>query len=245
MAFPARMVDRRLILRSAAAAALGAAGLPGRSLAQQGLRFGASLPFSFEALKDRARAMAGAPYAPAPRPAPEVLQRVDYDAHGKIKFRTDLALWADGRSRYPVTFFHLGRYFQSPVRMYVAERGAAREILYDPSYFDMPVDSPARGLPENSGFAGFRFQESRAGDLDWRKNDWVAFLGASYFRAIGQLHQYGLSARGVALDTVMADRPEEFPDFTRIYIGPEDGVTVTVHALLEGPSITGAYQFTM
>ena len=43
------------------------------------------------------------------------------------------------------------------------------------------------------------------------KNDWVAFLGAAYFRAIGELRQYGLSARGVALDVAVADRAEEFP----------------------------------
>jgi glucans biosynthesis protein len=73
----------------------------------------------------------------------------------------------------------------------------------------------------------------------------VAFLGASYFRAIGELHQYGLSARGVAIDTAVADRNEEFPDFTRIFIGPQSGDTVTVYALLEGPKIVGAVKFLM
>ena len=63
-----------------------------------------------------------------------------------------------------------------------------------------------------------RIQEARDGALDWRKNDWVAFLGAAYFRAIGEFRQYGLSARGVALDVAVADRPEEFPDFTNFYI---------------------------
>ena len=65
------------------------------------------------------------------------------------------------------------------------------------------------------------FRKPKDGPLDWKKNDWVAFLGASYFRAIGELRQYGLSARGVALDTWQAGRPEEFPDFTNVYIGPE------------------------
>ena len=91
---------------------------------------------------------------------------------------------------------------------------AASEILYDPDYFSMPADSPAKQLPRGAGFAGFRFQESRSGDpqkLDWHKNDWVAFLGASYFRGIGELYQYGLSARGVALNVSSADHPEEFP----------------------------------
>jgi glucans biosynthesis protein len=75
----------------------------------------------------------------------------------------------------------------------------------------------------------------------------VAFLGASYFRAIGELYQYGLSARGLALDTAVAGRAEEFPDFTKIYIEtPRDGDdSVTIHALLEGPSVVGAYRFVM
>ena len=79
-------------------------------------------------------------------------------------------------------------------------------------------NSVARGLPKGAGFAGMRIQEARDGALDWRKNDWVAFLGAAYFRAIGELHQYGLSARGVALDVAVADRSEEFPDFTQFYV---------------------------
>ena len=126
---------------------------------------------------------------------------------------------------WPVTFFHLGRYFQKPVRMHVVEGGKAREIVYDESYFEMPADSPAKQLPPGAGFAGFRFQESRSGHpgrkgekLDWRKNDWVAFLGASYFRAIGELYQYGLSARGLAVDPAVGDRPEEFPDFTHVWL---------------------------
>jgi len=208
---------------------------------------GAPAPFSFDGLKKRARDMARGAYVAPPRPAPEILEQIDYDAHGKIKFRTDLALWANGPSDFPVTFFHLGRFFQRPVRMHVIERGQAREIIYDDAYFEMPADSPAHKLPDNSGFAGFRFQEARSGKLDWRTNDWVAFLGASYFRAIGELFQYGLSARGLAIDTAVYGKNEEFPDFTHIYFDtPAPGSdTVTVYALLDGPSVSGAFRFVM
>jgi periplasmic glucans biosynthesis protein len=242
------MIDRRQLLQCAAATAgLAACGFPRDVLAQAGLRLGPSTPFTFDALKQRAREMAGSAYLPPPRPSPEVLQRIDYDAHGKIKFKTDLALWAEGPSEFPVTFFHLGRFFQRPVRMHVTDRGQAREIVYDSAYFDMPEGSPAHELPSNSGFAGFRFQEPRSGKLDWRKNDWVAFLGASYFRAIGELYQYGLSARGLAVDVAVFGRNEEFPDFTHVYFEtPQPGSdTVTVHALLDGPSVTGAFRFVM
>ena len=49
---------------------------------------GAPAPFSFEALKKRARDMAARPMRRRPDPRPEVLEQIDYDAHGKIKFKT-------------------------------------------------------------------------------------------------------------------------------------------------------------
>ena len=160
------------------------------------------------------------PTRPPPRPAPEVLQKINYEEWGKIRYRDDYALFANGPGRFPVTFFHLGLFFQKAVRMHVVDGGESRQIVYDQSYFDMPADSPARDLPKGAGFAGLRIQEARDGALDWHKNDWVAFLGAAYFRSIGELSQYGLSSRGVAIDVAVADRPEEFPDFTDFYIEP-------------------------
>lgn len=212
--------------------------------AQTGLKFGPPVPFDFEALKAEARRLAARPYVPPP-PAPEALKQIDYEAWGQIAFDTDRALFKD--SRFPVTFFHLGVFFQDPVRMYAVQGGQAREVIYDPADFHMPANSPARGLAKGAGFAGLRIQEPKDGALDWRKNDWAAFLGASYFRTIGQLYQYGLSARAVAVDTAVADRPEEFPAFTRLFVEqPKAGSdAIVVHALVEGPSLAGACRFVM
>ena len=255
-------MDRRGFT-AAALAQLAALGLVGEANAQTpppgqtALVLGNPVPFSFDTLKVRARDLAALPYLPPPRPSPEIVGQIDYAIHGSLKYRTDLALFADGPGQFPVTFFHLGQYFQKSVRMHVLRDGQAREIVYEPAYFDMPQGSIARQLQPNAGFAGFRFQENRnghpsrggrdGGKLDWRKNDWVAFLGASYFRGIGEDYQYGLSARGLAIDPGLPNKPEEFPDFTNFYIeAPADGSnTVTVLALLESPSITGAYRFVM
>jgi glucans biosynthesis protein len=238
--------DRRTLLRVAAALtaatgdnmlALGAA---------PALRLGRAAPFSFDRLKESARQLAGQPYTPPPQPAPEIVSALDYDAWGKISFKTDRALFADGPGRFPVTFFHLGMFFRKSVSMNVVTDGKAREILYESSDFDMPPNSVARKLPEGAGFAGLRIQEQRDGKLDWRKNDWVAFLGAAYFRAVGELGQYGLSARGLALDSAVAGKPEEFPDFTHLYIEAMPGTDqITIYALLNGPSVAGAYRFVM
>lgn len=204
----------------------------------------AGRPFSFEALSRRARSMARRAYVPPARPMPEVVQKIDYDAHGKIKYRPDKAPFAERDGAYPVTFFHLGQFFGKPVRMYLLQDGSAHEVEYKPELFDMPADSPAHALPKNCGFAGFRFQEWNTAE-DWRTQDWVAFLGASYFRAIGALGQYGLSARGVAIDAAVAEKDEEFPDFVEFYIEAADKpeAPVVVYALLDGPSVTGAFRF--
>jgi glucans biosynthesis protein len=241
------LVDRRTLLKGAAASAAGlAAGVDFEAQAAEALRFAEPVAFSFEGLKAHARDMARAPYVGPARPAPEVVQKINYEEWGKIKYKTDHALFADGPGRYPLTFFHLGLFFQKAVDVFVVEGGQSRKIIYDQAYFDMPADSVARQLPQGAGFAGIRLQESRDGALDWQKNDWVAFLGAAYFRSIGELHQYGLSSRGIALDVAVDDHPEEFPDFTQFYIDSNEGSdSVVIYALMEGPSIVGAYRFEM
>src|SRR6202789_1730682 len=223
------MIDRRSLLTAAASSfVLSALGLPLRALAAvSGLKLGKPQPFSFEGLLKEMQQRATTAYVRDKSLPQGVLDRIGYDEHGKLKFSPEHALFLDGPGQYPVTFFALGKYFRTPVHMFVlsaAGEGAnASEVLYDPVYFSMPKNSPARELPKGAGFAGFRLQESRLGDvrnLDWHSNDWAAFLGASYFRGIGELSQYGLSARGIAVDVSTPGRPEEFPDFTRFYFEP-------------------------
>ena len=224
----------------------------GRVAAAEGfLSAGRPEAFSFERLTREAQSLAARPFVTPPSLPAAILDRIDYEALGKIHFNTDYALFRNGPGQFPVTFFLLGKFSRTPVRMFVIEdAGVAREIIYNPAYFDMPPASPACDLPPGAGFAGFRFQESRLGDqtkLDWRKNDWVAFQGASYFRAIGELYQYGISARGIAVNVAVPGVAEEFPAFTRFYFAPDAADTdkATVYALLEGETVTGAYRFQM
>ena len=235
--------DRRSALKAAAALGLLGANV-GQGFAAGAMKLGPAAPFSFDTLKAMARRMAREPYAGPARPSPDIVAKINYEAWGKIKFDMDHALFADGPGRFPVSFFHLGMFFQKAVEMHVVDAGGARQIIYDQSYFEMPADSIAWKLPQGAGFAGLRIQEARDGALDWRKNDWVAFLGADYFRAIGELRQYGLSARAVALDVAVAGKPEEFPDFTKFYIDrTQTGDSLTIYVLLDGPSVVGAHRF--
>jgi periplasmic glucans biosynthesis protein len=245
------MIDRRNFLKIAVAAQAFAA-LPARA-AMRGLRMGEPQPFSYSWLRERAEALAATAYAAPPRPDPRIVSTIDYDAHGELHYKSDYALFGDDDpSAFPVTFMHVGQYFPNTVRMYAVERNGsgdeAREILYDPNYFSIPPGNAAARLPvAPSPMAGFWVREPKAGTEDWRKAEpWVTFLGASYFRAKGELGQVGISARGITL-TPGGSAPEEFPDFVAFWFMPAAPLAraVTVYALLDGPSVTGAYRFNM
>jgi glucans biosynthesis protein len=245
------MIDRRRFLKIALAAQAFAA-LPARA-AIPGLRMGEGKPFSYDWLKSHAEKLAAAGYVSPPRPDPRIVSSIDYDSHGALHYKSEYALFGeDHSSAFPITFMHVGQYFPKTVRMYAVETGGAedvaREILYDPDYFSIPSGNVAAALPANpSPMAGFWLREPKTGTEDWRKAEpWVTFLGASYFRAKGELGQVGLSARGIALSPG-GGTPEEFPDFVAFWFMPAAPTArqVTVYALLDGPSVTGAYRFNM
>lgn len=229
-----------------ASAALAAFGLPAGLLqagntTQQGVRFiGQAQPFDYAWLKGQARALAQAAYKSHKRTLPAPVEALDWDQYQSIGYRQDHALWADAPGKFQAKFFHLGLYFHSPVRMYDVIDGKAHELAYDPAAFDYGKSGlKGKPLPPDLGFAGFRLNTRKDTDRDF-----AAFLGASYFRAVGKEGQYGQSARGLAIDTGLG-KPEEFPDFIAYYLEQPSASsdTVVVYGLLDSPSITGAYRF--
>ena len=166
------------------------------------------------------------------------LDRIDYDAYQKIQPRPERSLWQHGGAAFPAQMFHLGRFFKLPVAIHVVVDGEAREVLYSPEYLTFGDTGLAEELPADLGFAGFRIMDP---DTGGPPTDWLAFLGAAYFRSSGELDQYGLSARAVAIDTAQP-WPEEFPRFTQFWLEPhaEGSNQITIYALMDGPSLTGA-----
>jgi glucans biosynthesis protein len=200
-----------------------------------------SRKFDYKWLKHRARRLAGSDYK-APDPVlPNTLNQLDYDGYQAIRFNADKALWLREDLAFRVEFFHRGPMFKEAVRMHQIVDGQASAIVYHSSMFDFQkarVDAGA--LSRDLGFAGFRVHFH----TDWRA-DIAAFLGASYFRAVGSdYRQYGISARGLAVDTAL-DKGEEFPRFTDFWFQrpAKDSKHLTVYALLDSPSVTGAYRF--
>ena len=197
--------------------------------------------FDYAALKGHARALAGQPYKAPDGNLPESLAHLSWDDVQAIRFRFTRSLWYSTSSRFRVQFFHRTPLFKDRVRLAEVVKGTAHEIEYDPGMFDFAkAGVQTRALKKNLGFAGFRLHFH----TDWQR-DVAAFLGASYFRAVGtDTHQYGLSARGLAIDTAL-ESGEEFPIFTGFWLQRPDANAdrLMIYALLDSPSVAGAYRF--
>jgi glucans biosynthesis protein len=230
------MIDRRTLLIGSAALGF-AAGKAGAQTIPS-MVFGPKAPFSFDALIGWAQDLSLSPYRKPIVYNPELLEKIDFDAYQQIKFRPELAIWSHGDGPYPIELFHVGRYFKEPVRIFVVSGdGTAQEVRYSPDLFTFGTSDFARALPADAGFAGFRVLNAPG------VPDWLAFLGASYFRAPAETGQYGLSSRGLAVDVAMPT-PEEFPRFSHFWLEPLKGrLGLIVNALLDSPRVTGAYRF--
>lgn len=236
--------DRRNVLAGLSAAfALSAA--PAALLAQQPQpEQPTALPqprFGFEDVLRRAREIAAVPYEQGPN-LPEPLSKLDFDSWRDIRFRPDRALLGQNGSPFRMQMFHPGFLFTRPVVVNIVRDGVATPVPYSASLFDYGRVRFEKPLPVNLGFAGFR--------LHYPLNDprifdeLISFIGASYFRVLGRDQRYGLSARGLAIGAGIP-AGEEFPVFREFWVeAPQPNAErVTVYALLDSPSVTGAYRF--
>lgn len=193
---------------------------------------------------ERARQLAGQPYARPGPPLPAELDELSFDAYRAIRFKRDRAFFDQTKSGFRVELFHRGFLFKTPVVVNLVRDGVPAPIPYDPSLFDFGGTEIKGRLPVDFGYAGLRvlYPLNRPTVLD----ELAVFVGASYFRVLGKGQQYGISARGIAIGTG-DEKPEEFPDFREFWI-EEPGANaggLTIHALLDGPSLAGAYRMTI
>lgn len=232
---------RPLLLSTLALAALGAgSALPAWAQPSRGT----PQPFSPERLVAMARRLAEQPFEDSSIDLGTTLRDLGYDGYRAIRFRPDQALWAGEDRGFEAQFFHPGFLFDQPVTIHEVVGEEARRLTFSPELFRYDGQDLAESLEEGLGFAGFRLHAplNRPDVLD----EVVSFLGASYFRALGRGHQYGKSARGLAIDTGLASG-EEFPFFRSFWLErPAEGAgEIRLHALMDSPSITGAYHFTI
>ncbi|MDB5802671.1 MAG: putative periplasmic glucans biosynthesis signal peptide protein [Rhodocyclales bacterium] len=198
--------------------------------------------FDFDDVAARAQRLAGSAYRSGDAKVPAELKQLTYDQYRDIRFKPENALWRDKSLPFQLMFFHLGKFFSEPVRVSEIDGKSVRPISFDRRAFDYgPLTNLNPRKWGDIGFAGFRvhYALNRA---DY-KDEVAVFLGASYFRALGSGQRYGLSARGLAIDTV-GGQGEEFPRFTEYWIERPaiDATSLTLYALLDSPRASGAYR---
>lgn len=199
-------------------------------------------PFTAATVNEAAKALAMADFTKPSIELPAPFNKLSYDQYRDIRFRPEQAFWKGEKLDFELQLFPMGWLYEMPVDLHVVENGVARKLVADGHLFSL---GPLIGEgPESApfGFSGFRIHGpiNRADYFD----EYVVFQGASYLRAVGRGQNYGASARGLAINTA---RPggEEFPLFRAFWIEkPKAGTPeITVHALLDSPSTTGAYKF--
>ena len=201
----------------------------------------AAQPFTFDTVAARAQALAAKPYK-APPAIPTALANLDYDQYQQIRFRPNQSLWRQSHTRFQVMLIAPGEYFNHTVRINIISAAGVHPLEFVKSWFTWPSEQLEARVPNNLGYAGFKltFPLNKPGAQD----QFLVFAGASYFRGVGRGENFGLSARGIAIDTGLPGG-EEFPSFTEFWLvrpSPKAHV-MEFYALLNGPSLTGAYRF--
>jgi glucans biosynthesis protein len=211
------------------------------SAASAGALGRAAESFDFETLRYEAKVLASKPFVAKPVTVPKALLRLNYDQYRDIRFKPAEALWHRDRLPFEIEFFHPGFSFDRTVQINTVHGRSAEPVAFSTSMFDYGSNR-IPSVPSDTGFAGFKiiYPLNKPGD------ELGAFLGISYFRFLCQRAYYGLSARGLAINTGEPGG-EEFPVFREFWLerpGP-DARTMTAYALLDGPTAAGAFRFTI
>lgn len=206
--------------------------------------FAKSGPFNRSTVAEIARALAKQPYQAPDSSLPKAFDKLTYDQYRDIRFKPEAAIWADKGLLYQMQLFHRGSYFKDPVEIALVDGDVAKHLAYDPSMFSYGPLVPQPVPTDDIGFSGFRLHApiNRPDYFD----EVLVFQGASYFRSLGKGQGYGLSARGLAIKTADPEG-EEFPIFRAFWVmvPAADSETCVVYALLDSPSTTGAYRFSI
>lgn len=200
--------------------------------------------FDFNDVAVRAGQLAAAPYRKPARNLSSELEKLDYDKYRDIRFKPEKSYWRSDKLPFELAFFHQGWHFHEPVKINEITAQGIREIRLDAADFDYGANRLDTKALSGAGFAGFRVHYPM--NKAQYKDEVLVFQGASYFRALGKNQYYGLSARGLAIDTALSSG-EEFPRFTEFWLErPAANATeLVIYGLLDSPRATGAYRFVL
>lgn len=236
-------VDRRLFLGLLAAGASSAVFPREEAWAQQPPPPSDPVDaFSYEWLVEEATRLAASDFEPHFGDIPDSLSDLSYDQYRKVWFKPEAAIWKDDPTPFRLDLFYPGFIYKEPVRIAIVENGTAREIPFSPELFAFGEGVSPPEDTKGAAFSGFRARYPINSPDAFQ--EFIVFQGASYFRAVGRDEFYGLSARGLAVNTAEPEG-EEFPAFRHFWIEkpPPESDSLVVHALLDSPSLAGAYRF--
>ncbi|KDC49524.1 glucan biosynthesis protein G [Pseudoalteromonas fuliginea] len=211
----------------------------------------AAIPESslFDVISARAKKLASEEYIAPKNIELDALNNIDYQDYRSIRFKQDKSVWKD-EGLYELQLFHPGFLYKTPVTINTVNSDSKRTRLpFSTDFYQ--YDGTAAPLKEEItksiantqlGHAGFRLHYPL--NTNEYKDEVMVFQGASYFRVVGPKQVYGLSARGLAIDTAEASG-EEFPMFKEFWlVKPKlDQTNIVMFALLDSPSVSGAYRF--
>lgn len=194
-------------------------------------------------LNNRAKELAATDYELPMIPADNALSQMSYDDYKKIQFRRAATIWSKESRNFRVNPLHPGFLFKTPVKLNLVVAGVSRRILYTSEIFAYDEEQENVKQTDAQGYSGFSVTTPINNAQKW--DEFLVFQGGTYFRAVGQTNWYGLSARGLAINT---GRPsgEEFPVFTEFWIERpnETSENLVVHAIMQSKSVAGAFTFT-
>lgn len=198
-------------------------------------------PFGYEQVSAKARRLANNPYQAEVLKLPKELEELNYDAFRSVRYIREQGPWYGKNIPFEIQFFHMGSIFKNSVRINEILAGQEKYIPYSSEAFTM-ADKPMKKISGDIDYAGFRLHYP-INTPDYY-DELITFLGASYFRALGRDQKYGISARGLAIDTGL-QTGEEFPIFKEFWIKKpvQRNRTITIYALLDSPRMTGSYEF--
>lgn len=241
-------MDRRTVLRHGSAWALAggvlslAARMDWARAETNGEARANAQEFSADDVKRIAADLAKRAFAKPQIELPEPFGNLTAEQYRDIRFRPEQAIWRGQNIEYELQLFALGYLYDVPVEIWLVEEGVPRQLKADGTLFSIGPSLPDAPQTAPFGFSGFRIHGpiNRADVMD----EYAVFQGATYFRAVGRGELYGLSARGLAINTAKPPG-EEFPLFRSFWIEkPAPGAPeIVVYALLDSPSTTGAYRF--
>ncbi|MDL0429741.1 glucan biosynthesis protein [Marinobacter sp. TBZ242] len=192
--------------------------------------------FKFEEVVDKAKALAEGKYEPPPE-VPGFLRDLDYQEYQAIRFNPEASLWREGRSRFQVMMVPPGNFYTHAVKLNEIDADGVHPIQFDRTAYSFPTSDLAKRIPADLGHAGFKLTYPLGAGTE--QNQFLVFAGASYFRGVGARNRFGISARGIAVDTGLPSG-EEFPSFVEFWLErPGAGSDrMRVYGLLNGPRFT-------